>query len=624
MRRRKSRRPNHRIPPHHQHRPRPRPRPQLAPLPESILLLLRSPAARQILHQLSMPMLSFYKDLLKTHYIHLHQHNAGSKRMYQSFLLLLREIVVAQRVKIAAKSIQRKVRKHLATRKYECALIIQCWRHTFVANARMKMQKALRFIRRMANRQLLKTLILWHKEARLSNYLRKNVGKKTNIFRKWCKYTDAILDFKAKMKARWMIRLNKPMLRAWWGYTKKIQSVRAFVLRIIMGEKRKILYTMKFFVIAKQKGTKLQNWMRCVNAKYKLFRLKVQALAKVISFRTIRTSGISVTIELRWRGAVAFQKIWRSYDDRIYSHEYRQTRIEEFNSTVIQWKKATKLAGEQAVDIKLDKLNNNKKKSSTHSKRKSRKLRRLQSDDTIRSNQKDNKRSFARLRFGELDAFKVGRIPLSAGGILFDRGGLHLSTTEKELTAGILATGEKQQIYVDDWEAFFDSGIVYESSTTPVSSHVSAIASAVRGSQLYAIRQLRVISGEASKRRQDRKALAEAQIEGQLEAWDQHELNKIFCLNCRRHFCFSTELLFTHLRLSPSVLRTEHRPDHLMKTHQFSCPFFPGITEKTKVGRLAQIFGNDILFSQVQKFGHKHAHAMDRLRVGGLLETETV
>ena len=96
------------------------------PLPASVLLLLRS-SDRSILYQLSQPLLFFYKDILKSFYcqmqrladyhfqqrespIRQHQRQRAAPhahtQMQKSILFLLREIVTAQRLRIASTTIQ--------------------------------------------------------------------------------------------------------------------------------------------------------------------------------------------------------------------------------------------------------------------------------------------------------------------------------------------------------------------------------------------------------------------------------------------------------------------------------------------------------------------------------------
>ena len=623
-------------------------------LPQSVLLLLRSKEARLILHQLSMPILYFYKDLLKNYHIQTQlRQNKLPKQMQRSILLLLREIVIAQRIKLASSTIQRLFRNYMLFKKHSSALTIQLWRHTVVACQRVKTVKALRFLRRLTNRHLLSILKKWHQEIKLLIYSRKNMGPKTKIFRNWKKHTAVIVEFKEKIRRRWLVRLNKPMLLGWWGYMKKAKSLREFIFKVIMGEKRNVLYKMHWFVVEKRRSIQLQNWVRCMKAYRILLRLKVHAFAKHIAATIVITGGRLATREIKRRGAVAMQKICRSYAGKKYARRYRVWRKKEFQNRILQWQKSTKHAGRKAVRKKLNELNESvfdpsvkKKKSKKKREKKNKKNRKKlppltieEVEEEVRGRGKSlaynelsvlidgidgidkknkKKKSFARKMFEELDIFQVGEIPLVGASTLFSRAGMHLSKTEIQMTGNLLG-GENQQINVNEFERFVNSNVVYESSTTPVGLHVSLLSSIVNGLGLNAIRKIRSVNGESTKRKKEQMALAEAQIDSQLKAWKRHELNQIYCLQCRTHFCFTTELLFGHLGLDGDDLRGEFRPNKIMKTHRFSCPFMAGKSEMKKARYLSEYYGNEIIYEVVNKYGKDHAHALSRLAVGGLL-----
>ena len=114
---------------------------------------------------------------------------------------------------------------------------------------------------------------------------------------------------------------------------------------------------MVFLVVVTRNSTRLQNFIRCVNAKYVLHRLKVKALAKHLSGSFIRTGGRQATTEIRRRGAVAMQKVTRGRMGRHWSKTYRTALTKTFQDTQNNWKRTTRLAGKLAIRNELVKLN---------------------------------------------------------------------------------------------------------------------------------------------------------------------------------------------------------------------------------------------------------------------------
>ena len=553
-------------------------------------------------------------------------------QMQKSILFLLREIVTAQRLRIASTTIQRQFRLYMERRRRASVLIIQLWFHTYKAIARVKLKKALRFLRRLAQRKLLRLFTMWRTEVKLIVFKKKNLGPKKVYYWQWRNYVDEILTFKNKMKLRWIQQLCQPMMLGWREYTLKCIRVRRFVLKMIMSEKKRCLDDMKFLVIATKRSTQIDNWVRCMNARLLLRKLKINALAKKITDNVICVGGILVTTELKRRGAIAVQKIYRAYDGRFYAKEYREEVTKNFLKDDKGWVRSMLKSGQMGARETLHIMNENVlfRDGRTSVKTSKSPRRSPQGNGDGKSKGKGGgegedkggerkQQNFARDRFAELDVHNVGHIPLTAAAALFDRSGLHLSTTEKEMTGSMIAD-QNNRIQVQAFAAFMNSGVVYESSTTPIEAHVSKFGAAVRGTQLHAIRMLRSVTGESKKRREERMTLKQGQICSQLDAWKKHDLNQIYCLQCRTHFCFASELVLDHLKVAPSYLRDqEFNPNKIMKTFKFCCPLVPEMNEMTRERRLSCEFGNEIVFEEVHKFGMEHSHAHGRLNVGGLL-----
>ena len=582
----------------------------LPPLPSSLAMLLNQPAARRsiIIHEMKSSTLTFYKDILKQHY------ERKNARQQKRILALLRAIVVVQALKLSATIIQRNVRRYIAI-------------GTF------KMKTALRFFKRLLFQKLLRFFTIWRNEIKLWLYQKNMIGEKGLVFDKWCAYTKKIVTFKIKMKAALTLRHCPPVVTAWEVYTKKCIAVRTFVLKLIMGAKRRNFDRMVFLVVATRNSTRLQNFIRCVNAQYVLHRLKVKALATQLSGSFIRRGGRQATTEIRRRGAVALQKLMRGRMGRNWSKTYRTELTKTFQDIQHNWKRTTRLAGKLAIRNELVKLNTHifeeEAKSMGCLKRSPRRLASMATptSDATHAHVDDfsdrkvydySGGSIASAAFCEVDVHCVGRVPLSAAETLFKRANLHMNKSEAILNGSLLV--QNGQIHRHTFEAFLKDGVVYEASTTPTELHVSTMTKIIRGRQLKAIRLLRLVNGERAKKRQERKAIRSAQLEGQLIAWKKHDdLNKIHCLQCRQHFMTSSELLLDHLQIQPKELLKEFRPRQIMQHHKFSCPLFPGINPKSKKNYLQDVYANDLIFEELELLGERAPHALNRLNTGGLL-----
>ena len=625
----------------------------LPPLPSSLVMLLNQPAARRsiIIHEMKSSTLTFYKDILKQHYSSHSSLERKNARQQKRILALLRAIVVVQALKLSATIIQRNVRRYIAGVKQIEAQRIQCWWYTVEAIRTFQLTKALRFFNRLLFQKLLRFFTIWRNEIKLWLYQKNMIGEKGLVFDKWCAYTKKIVTFKIKMKAALTLRHCPPVVKAWEVYTKKCIAVRTFVLKLIMGAKRRNFDRMVLLVVATRTSTRLQNFIRCVNAQYVLHRLKVKALATQLSGSFIRMGGRQATTEIRRRGAVALQKVMRGRMGRLWSKTYRTELTKTFQDIQNNWKRTTRLAGKLAIRNALVKLNTHifeeepksdtSKTTSSNNVKESafgimgclkRSPRRLASMATPTSDAthahvddfSDRKvydysgGSIASAAFCEVDVHCVGRVPLSAAETLFKRANLHMNKSEAILNGSLLV--QNGQIHRHTFEAFLKDGVVYEASTTPTELHVSTMTKIIRGRQLKAIRLLRLVNGERAKKRQERKAIRSAQLEGQLIAWKKHDdLNKIHCLQCRQHFMTSSELLLDHLQIKPKELLKEFRPRQIMQQHKFSCPLFPGINPKSKKNYLQDVYANDLIFEELELLGERAPHALNRLNTGGLL-----
>ena len=544
-------------------------------------------------------------------------------QMQKSILFLLREIVTAQRLRIASTTIQRQFRLYMERRRRASALIIQLWFHTYKAIARVKLKKALRFLRRLAQRKVVRLFTMWRTEVKLIVFKKNNLGPKKIYYWQWRNYVDEILTFKNKMKLRWIQQLCQPMMLEWREYTSKCIRVRRFVLKMIMSEKKRCLNDMKFLVVATKRSTQIDNWVRCMNARVLLRKLKINALAKKITGNVICVGGMLVTTELKRRGAIAVQKIYRAYDGRLYAKEYREEVTKNFLKDDKGWVRSMLRSGQmgawETLQIMNEKVLFRDGRTSVKTSKSPRRSPQGNGGEGEGKGGGRKQQNFFRDRFAELDVHSLGHIPVTAASALFDLCGLHMSPCEKEMTGSLIAD-QNNRIQVQAFAAFMDSGVVYESSTTPIEAHVSKFGAAVRGTQLHAIRMLRSVTGESKKRREERMTLKQGQIRSQLDEWKKHDLNQIYCLQCRTHFCFASELVLDHLKVAPSYLRDqEFNSNKIMKTFKFCCPLVPEMNEMTRERRLSCEFGNEIIFEQVHKFGMEHSHAHGRLNVGGLL-----
>ena len=237
----------------------------LPPLPSSLVMLLNQPAARRsiIIHEMKSSTLTFYKDILKQHYSSHSSLERKNARQQKRILALLRAIVVVQALKLSATIIQRNVRRYIAGVKQIEAQKIQCWWYTVQACATIRLTKALRFFKRLLFQKLLRFFTIWRNEIKLWLYQKNMIGEKGLVFDKWCAYTKKIVTFKIKMKAALTLRQCPPVVKAWEVYTKKCIAVRTFVLKLIMGAKRRNFDRMVLLVVATRTSTRLPlRWKR--------------------------------------------------------------------------------------------------------------------------------------------------------------------------------------------------------------------------------------------------------------------------------------------------------------------------------------------------------------------------
>ena len=526
-------------------------------LPQALEILLRSSTIvrSNILHRLPDAILSFYKNILQQYYCQLpivdgKQQHKQQFQQQKCCLILLREIVYIQKNKIAARTIQRQVRLFVVRVKKYHALTIQCWFRQTQAVAKAKLSKAVKFLNRLTQHNLLKVLIKWHQEVQLLIYKRNNVGPKSLIFQRWLTYANNILQFKQKIRSKWLKTYGHPMLKGWRIYKNKAQSVRTFVLRIVMGQKKQCFDRIVFLVTATTNSLTLQCWVRCINAKIALRKLKIHQISQHIATRSVHSAGKLATVEFQRRGAVAVQKIFRSYSDRLYCKDYRQERLREFAQTNKKWKTAVRLAGILAIRKTLNKLNKNvfglqhrSTKVQTSKAQQNTKRHRwlpplVKNRERDRDGDKDREEerghttglTFAQKCFRSVDTHNVGIVPVTAAKILFQNAGLHMSKSEFDLNANLLS-GSDGHISIATFEAFLKSGVIYEASNTPKQLHVGAFAKIIRGQQLHSIRMLRGLSGESTKRLEEREQLREAQLKAQLCVWETTPLSPIYCLH---------------------------------------------------------------------------------------------
>ena len=138
----------------------------LPDLPDSLVHLLQPNVSRAILARLKLPVLFFYSELLKRHY----ELSGGDPAL----LRLIYDLTIATRSRIAAVAIQRNFRASLQGRKESSAKTIQRAQRSAVARHMLKTMKAVRFLRRLRQRGLLRCLHLWQNETKLIIFSRKN------------------------------------------------------------------------------------------------------------------------------------------------------------------------------------------------------------------------------------------------------------------------------------------------------------------------------------------------------------------------------------------------------------------------------------------------------------------
>jgi hypothetical protein len=579
-----------------------------------MLIQMTKTQKKVFLNQLHPRLITFYYNLIKE------EIGKVPINRYKQLLTLLRDFILIQREIVAASIIQRRFRLYIQRVREKCALQIQLCYHTSKARLVFKLKKAKRFFNRILCQKMLTTFIIWRNEIKLGIYKRKFVGLKSKVFKMWDAYAQSIIQFRRKIKARKTLIVCTPILNEWRAFTFQTRSVKLFILNLMLSRKKKYFNRVRSLVSLTQRSVQLQNWVRGINAKLVLRRLKLNAVAQSFAKNIIYISGQRASKEFKRRGAVALQKIIRSYRDRVGARQLRLNIEKTFVNTNVNWKRYVRKQGKLGIRRILIELNKDLFTC--------KKLPQLPSSNVGNSSktvgkdvekQKSANVSFAKNCFNKIDVHGVGRVPAIAAPQLFHSASLHLNHSETKLNCQLLTSADGE-IHFQTFKSWLDNGVVYESSATPTKNRVGALTKIIRGAQLDAIRMLRKVGGNTKKRIKIREQLRRGQIDRQLFAWSTHnDLNKIFCLNCRKHFCFASDLLFRHLQLPPKVLLTECRPIELMRQFPFRCPTDSGLDKKTKEGFLVDLFGNTLIFEEVQRFSLKYPHAIHKLNTGGLL-----
>jgi hypothetical protein len=594
---------------------------ELPELPDSLRHLMQQNVSTAILDRLKLPVLFFYTELLKNHY----ERARGNRAM----LSLIHDLTLATRARIAAVAIQRKFRASFCKRKTRATIVLQCAQRSAVARHTLKTMKAVRFLRRLQQRGLVRCVQRWQNETKLAKFNRNKVGEKGRVFDAWYLYAARIKAFKKKILKHRIREYCAPCVTAWWLYICKIRKVRIFVYKVLTGQKRRRFRRCARFSVINSRARRLQCWYRCVRARWQLFLLKLHNLCTRLAQGTIGLAGRQATSRIRKNSATAIQSAFRGLLDRRWAVEYRKERRQQFENRIREWHSHMRSAGIRGICKELAKMNKGLVKSDwnfTHSAEFASKLDALQphqprlpmADSAV------SKKGSVSSSFASIDCMGVKRIPASVSTtrLLFRKLGRHITKEEADMTSRLLHERDRQ-ITLATLVRFLDAGVVY-SANDAADGRASLPEVLIRGSHLKVVKLLKHATGKVKKQRRERERIARAQLNAQLDAWMQFERRCIYCFNCQRPFCFGSELVFKHLHLRPRYVANTflHGSTSEMMTlrGKFDCTVHPGPVRSTRETFLRGLFGNDLVFLAVDELGKTAPWAHHRLKVGGMLD----
>ena len=378
-----------------------------------------------------------------------------------------------------------------------------------MARHTLKTMKAVRFLRRLQQRGLVRCVQRWQNETKLAKFNRNKVGEKGRVFDAWYLYAARIKAFKKKILKHRIREYCAPCVTAWWLYICKIRKVRIFVYKVLTGQKRRRFRRCARFSVINSRARRLQCWYRCVRARWQLFLLKLHNLCTRLAQGTIGLAGRQATSRIRKNSATAIQSAFRGLLDRRWAVEYRKERRQQFENRIREWHSHMRSAGIRGICKELAKMNKGLVKSDwnfTHSAEFASKLDALQphqprlpmADSAV------SKKGSVSSSFASIDCMGVKRIPASVSTtrLLFRKLGRHITKEEADMTSRLLHERDRQ-ITLATLVRFLDAGVVY-SANDAADGRASLPEVLIRGSHLKVVKLLKHATGKVKKQRRER------------------------------------------------------------------------------------------------------------------------
>ena len=564
---------------------RKRPHPSSFPeLPRSLLVFFDGPqthgtrsSSRQ---NLSMPttaqsylMSLTLGDQLRRVDVDLHSEKRSKKalRHLQSAL----EYSVVQQS--AARTIQTLFRHYTQRVRGMSARKIAFWFYKLIAEWKDRLRKAELCCERFKQRHMVKVLQKWHVWAYQSREVNKRVAKMfaslvEKMFFAWHAWTVDFVQRRQEFVDRRRKRCQRRVYRALKEHAQKQVRIKHFMLKIMMGAKRRWKLRWSHFVRIRTRARTIQCAFRCYVARRALFRRRRWKIGKDACDRAVRIAQHQVKRWLMSQAARCIQRMVRGYLGRV-SAALRWHRLQETERQRCQTERAAIVdAGRSAAKLcwrrlhMLHSRSGRKMYPALFARLKElRKEARVLLDSPAHEN---DLRSGAAAKVGKLspaarrydsarhafrlfDVAQIGRLPSDFVPLLLKETKMALSVEEQSTLHRVLPRPDGF-VYMSDFRLWAKKGEIHSSLTasddhkTHLSGTLSLTAEWVRPLEMAARSFQRHATGKHVDDLAARMLILESQCNAQADARAAFRVcydPPFTCPRCHRDFLTSAHLL---------------------------------------------------------------------------------